>query len=517
MQRWGLLAVLLAASAAAPATSYATHQPAKKVQAQSFVYTPTPTTLAAGDHLDFTNLDAAPHDVVSRDSKADGTPLFASKVVGANVTTPVEGTEDLAPGAYAFYCSVHPFMTGAVTVGVDVPQPPSGPPEGGGSATVVGAVPTATSLTVHDGSLYVAGWAQNTIYELPLLPGGVPGPALPYATGVSAPLGVTFGPDGTMFVADSHPAATPGRGTAGRVWAIPPGGGDASAVGEIVVDELPNGRHNTNGMAVRNGRLYITNGNSTDDGVDGGDPEMPLSGTLLSVPLETRGVVIGRPGDEVVRVEATGMRNVYDVAFRPGTGEAWMPTNGLDAQDPWGEDTLVKTDVDATVTTLSGKGKKQTATVSDAPPDDFGFPGCVYGAGQATPYTQNLNPAVTDVCDGTHKAPEQLMGLHVSADGLAFGPQGGFWDGDLIVTLFGNFSGSQVVGHELVRVPIGQDGSSQPPQDLLPGGLPLDVAFNGEDLYVADFAAGVVLVKPPSLSLPAATAATSPRPTIGLP
>ena len=512
---------VLAAFAAAPAASQATHQPAKTVTAQNFVYTPTPTALATGDHLDFTNLDAAPHDVVSRDSKADGTPLFESQVVGAGVTTPVEGTEDLAPGAYAFFCSVHPFMTGAVTVGAEIPEAPSGPPSGGGSATVVGAVPTATSLTVRDGSLYVAGWAQNTIYELPLLPGGVPGPALPYVTGVSAPLGITFGPDGTMFVADSHPAATPGRGTAGRVWAIPPGGGDASAVGQIVVDELPNGRHNTNGMAVRDGRLYITNGNSTDDGVAGGDPEAPLSGTLLSVPLETRGVVIGQPGDEVVRVEAKGMRNVYDVAFRPGTAEAWMPTNGLDAQDPWGEDTLLRTDVAATVTTTTTTGRHKktttTTTTTDAPPDDFGFPGCVYGAGQATPYRQNSNPAVTDVCDGTHKAPEQLLGLHVSADGLAFGPEGGFWDGDLIVALFGNFSGSQVVGHELVRVPIGPDGSSQPPQDLLPAGLPLDVAFNGEDLYVADFALGVLVVKPPPLALPAAPAATTPRPTSVLP
>ena len=504
MPKWGLLVGALAACAAAPATAFATHAPAKTVSAQNFVYTPTPTSIAPGDHLSFTNLDAAPHDVVSRDTKADGSPLFRSNVVGQGVTTPVNGTEDLAAGAYAFYCSVHPFMTGAVTVGAGVPDLPADPPDPGSvEATPVGAVPTATSVTVHDGALYAAGWAQNTIYRLPLLAGTVPGPALPYVTGVSAPLGITFGPDGTMFVADSHPAATPGRGTAGRVWAIPPGGGDAGEVGQIVVDELPNGRHNTNGMAVNENRLFITNGNSTDDGVAGGDPEMPLSGTLLSVPLGTRNVVIGQPGDEVVRVEATGMRNVYDVAFRPGTDEAWMPTNGLDAQDPWGEDTLLKTHVDATVTTVTGRKKKTTVTVQDAPPDDFGFPGCVYGSGQATPYIQNQNPAVTDVCDGTHKAPEQLLGLHVSADGLAFGPPGGFWDGDLVVALFGNFSGSQVVGHELVRVPIGPDGSSQPPVDLLPGGLPLDVTFNGDVLYVADFALGIVMVTPPALGLPA--------------
>jgi glucose/arabinose dehydrogenase len=251
-----------------------------------------------------------------------------------------------------------------------------------------------------------------------------------------------------------------------------------------VVDELPNGRHNTNGMAVKNGRLYITNGNSTDDGATGGDPEAPLSGTLVSVPLETRGVVIGQAGDEVVRVEATGMRNVYDVAFRPGTDEAWMTFNGPDAQDPWGEDLLLRTDV------------------ADAATDDFGFPGCLYGRDQATPYIQNANPAVTDVCDGTHKAPEQLMGLHVSADGMAFGPRLGYWNSSLVVAEFGNFSGSEVVGHKIVRVPIGAGGRTQPPQDVIPAGLPLDVAFKGDQLYIADFALGIIVVKPPRLTLP---------------
>jgi plastocyanin len=483
----GLL-IMLAIAMAAPASAHATHAPAKKVTAKNFLYSPAVTGLAVGDHLDFTNLEAAPHDITARDSKADGSPLFASRTVGAGMTTPVEGTEALEPGAYAYFCTVHPFMTGAITVGQDVPQPPPVPtPSPGTSPTVVGAVPTATSLTVNDGSLYVAGWAQNTIYELALLPGGVPGPALPYVTGVSAPLGVTFGPDGTLYVADSHPAATPGRGTAGRVWAIPPGGGDAAEVGEVVVDELPNGRHNTNGMAVKDGRLYITNGNSTDDGVAGGDPEAPLSGTLLSVPADARGITIGQPGDEVVTLHARGMRNVYDVAFRPGTNEAWLPMNGLDAQDPWGEDLLLKTDV------------------SQLEPDDFGFPACVYKAGGAV----GQNTAVETLC-GAHKPPEQLMGLHVSADGLAFGPQGGFWDGDLIVTLFGNFSGSQVVGHKLVRVPVNPDGTSQPPVDLLPAPLPLDVTFAGDTLYVADFAAGVLTFKPP-----AAPAATNLRRAIG--
>jgi plastocyanin len=464
-----------------PSVAEATHAPAKTVGARNFQFEPPVVSIGLGDHLDFTNFDAAPHDVTATQTGPDGEPLFASRTVGQNITVPVERVETLAPGNYTFLCSVHPNMTGALLVGASVPDlGPAPDPGADPQITAYGLVATPTSVTASGNSLYAAGWAANTIYKLDLLPGGVPGPAIPYATGVSAPLGVVVGSDGTLFVADSHPAQTPGRGTAGRVWAIPPGGGDAAEVGEVVVDELPNGRHNTNGMAIRDGRLYITNGNSTDDGVSGGDPEMPLSGTLISVPLDARDVVVGQPSESAITVHATGMRNVYDVEFRNGTSDAWFTFNGPDPFDPWGEDLLLRSDV-------------------SQPSVDFGFPGCLYGAGQATPWIQNPNPDVSDVCDGTHKEPEQLMGLHVSADGLAFGPEGGFWDGDLFVAEWGNLFGTEPKGHRIVRVPVDAAGNSGPPEDLVLGGAPIDLTFAGGDMYIADFALGIVHVKQPPL------------------
>ena len=43
------------------------------------------------------------------------------------------------------------------------------------------------------------------------------------------------------------------------------------------------------------------------------------------------------------------MRNLYDVAFRPSTNEAWIPMNGPDMQDlPFGEDLLNRVDVSGT-------------------------------------------------------------------------------------------------------------------------------------------------------------------------
>jgi len=500
------LAALLVVAAAVPVTLGALVVPAAAAAtplfAVGFQFVPPVVAMGAGDTFTFTNQDVAPHDVTSTQNGPTGEPLFRSPVANNGQTVTVAGASSLPQGQYPFICSIHPSMTGTLSVGPGVPLPQPEPPSGGPEdAPVVANVPTPSSLDAFGGKLYVSSWSVGTVYAMDILPEGALGPALAYATGFSSPLGVVVDADGTLYVSDSHPSQTPGRSTAGRVWRIPVGGGDAATVGEVVVDELPNGRHNTNGMAIRDGRLYITNGNSTDDGVAGGDPETPLSGTLLSVPIDATGVVVGTPTEGDLRVEATGMRNLYDVAFRPGTDEAWIPTNGLDMQGPWGEDTLNKADVDDDFV-LDAEGNPvldENGEPVPKPPPDFGFPGCVYRSGtDGMEVKQNENPAVTDVCDDSHVPPEQLLGLHVSADGLAFGPEESSWGGDLYIAEWGNLPFEPAVtGHKIVRVPIAEDGTSGAPVDFLPGGFPLDLTFAGIDMYVADFAAGVLLVKEP--------------------
>jgi plastocyanin len=477
---------LLAGAAVVPAQ--ADHAEPKTVTTRNFTYEPTPTAIDIGDHLRLTNADAVPHDVTARDTDDSGEPLFSSELVSGGGSAPVNGVEDLAPGSYSFYCTIHAQMAGTLAVGAAGPTVP-GPP-----GLTIASVPTPTSITEFDGNLYVASYGASAVFELPILPGGVPGPATAYITGVSSPLGVTFDEDGTAFVSDSHPAATPGRTTAGRVWAVPPGGGDVAEVGEVVLDELPNGRHNTNGMTIADGRLYVTNGNSTDDGIAGGEPEEPLSGTLLSVPVSARGIVIGvNDATADLVVEARGMRNTYDVVLRPGTSEAWMAMNGPDEQDPWGEDLLLMANVAPPV----------EGAIHE--PEDFGFPACLYAAGFDPGYRQNENPAVTQVCDGSQDLPQELMGLHTSANGLDFGPDTTGWDGDLFVALFGNFFGDEIVGHRIVRVPIDEAGASSPPEDFLILPAPLDLTFVGDVMYVADFAAGVIVVPAGVGTAPAAT------------
>ena len=478
---------LLAASLLAGATAAALPTRADAVNlvitSVALQYVLPVTPLLTGMGLDYTNIDVAPHNVVSDDGLFSSGPL-----IPAGQTANVAGVEDLPPGSYGFFCTLHTNMRGSLEVlpiadptseAPGVPETPPVAPPG-----VVGGVATPTAITIHDGSMYAASFGANTVYELPILEAGLLGPAVPYATGFGAPAGIVFGDDGTLFVADSHPS-TRGRTTDGRVWAIPAGGGVAGEVGEIVVDGLPNGRHNTNNLAIHNGQLFINNGNSTDDGVTGGDPEEQLSGTLLSVAPSARGLLV--TGPEVVpaglTIEATGMRNNYDAAFRPGTDEAWIPMNGPDTFDPFGEDLMLVADV-------------------AGPAPSFGFPSCLYapaGTAGGTPagafsVKQNPTPG-TGTCDpgGAHKLPEQLMGLHTSANGLAFNDAGD----TVYVALFGNFFGSEVVGHKVVKLAIDANGNAGPMQDVVSlSAAPLDVTYSPNGLYVADFASGLISLVP---------------------
>ena len=478
----GVLAVA-ATTVTALTTEPATAAPTV-VAAAGIRFVPAEVVMTEGSTLTFANTDVAPHDVTSDEFKANGNRLFSSATIPTGQTTPVNGVKNLDVGVYSFFCTIHPEMRGLLNVQAS-PLPVEEPTPPPVSVPLGVGVPTPTSITWFGDSLYAASWAQGSVMRMQHIGGGVLGAPTTYATGFESPLGIGFAPDGTLFVTDSYESTRPGRATDGRVWAIAPGGGDTddAGVASVVVSELPNGRHNTNGLAVNGSRLYITNGNSTDDGVSGGEPEEPLSGTLVSVPLTARGLTPAVNGGLLV-VEAKGMRNDYDVAFRPGTLETWMTVNGLDAQAPWGEDSLVR------------------GIAGDGVVSDFGFPGCVHRRNAAGVIKKKQNPAVIgiDTCNASHTEPAQLFGLHVSADGLAFGPNDSYWGGDLFVAEFGSFNGPE--GHKIVRVPIDAAGNSSPPVDFAVAAAPLDVAFGppGTGLYVADFAAGQILLfaKPPA-------------------
>ena len=47
------------------------------------------------------------HDVTSEQKRADGKRLFASELIDGGKSAAVAGAQDLQPGEYAFFCSVH--------------------------------------------------------------------------------------------------------------------------------------------------------------------------------------------------------------------------------------------------------------------------------------------------------------------------------------------------------------------------------------------------------------------------
>jgi len=105
-------------------------------QAQSYGYLTPQIVVNQGGSIQYSNLDVVRHDVV-QDVIADHVaykgprnkqpawcsqfrkrqcPLFYSKLEGLGQTEQVLGVENLKPGTYSFYCTLHPGMKGKLTV-----------------------------------------------------------------------------------------------------------------------------------------------------------------------------------------------------------------------------------------------------------------------------------------------------------------------------------------------------------------------------------------------------------------
>ena len=385
---------------------------------------------------------------------------------------------------------------------------PAGPAETLPPTVPVGFVitPAAVSLTATslafspDGSTLYVTSLLGRVFRYPVIAGIIAGPPSIFVDGLNQPLGVVA-TDDAVFIADSVPGVPRAMGFVLRATDTD-GTGPADVV-ETLISELPNGRHNTNGMAIgADGMLYITNGNSTDSGFfdEGGAPEVPpYSGSVLRVDPSATNLT---PTPEMV--VATGWRNIYDIAFvppghpaaPPGTMNAAVPMNGPDGQQypaalrPAGEDTLSIFDA------------------ANGVVEHFGFPWCLFDRnnGGLGGFTQDASQGACDPLPAAASAglpapvaqakPSALFGLHVSSNGLAFNPNTNFpadYDHDLFVADFGNFFGNTPVGHKVVRVRFAADGTVSAVEDFMTGILPLDLTFAPDGaLWVAD-TTGVVL------------------------
>ena len=87
-------------------------QGADKVPIKNFLFEPEAITVAAGTKITFTNLDSAPHTATSGPSpNADGVFDTGTLKKGERKSVTVTKT-----GTFAYYCTIHPFMKGTVTV-----------------------------------------------------------------------------------------------------------------------------------------------------------------------------------------------------------------------------------------------------------------------------------------------------------------------------------------------------------------------------------------------------------------
>ena len=80
-------------------------------------YEPDPLTVKVGDTIAVNNKDTAPHTVTNGKDATDPNmgKLFDTSIINAGDSAEIV-TTGMKPGEYPYHCSVHPYMTGTLTV-----------------------------------------------------------------------------------------------------------------------------------------------------------------------------------------------------------------------------------------------------------------------------------------------------------------------------------------------------------------------------------------------------------------
>ncbi|HEY5294898.1 MAG TPA: PQQ-dependent sugar dehydrogenase [Gaiellaceae bacterium] len=282
--------------------------------------------------------------------------------------------------------------------------------------------------------------------------------AVVYATGLTHPTAMAFGPDHRLYVSEdtgsivsvvrgSHrprpfagklvvPLGLLWRGKTlyvsetGKVEALTANGGRRS-----VLKGLPYGRHQQDSIVAEpDGRLYLGSGTTCDACAE----TNRYSGTILSF----------KPSGRDLQVVATGLRNPYGLVFAGST--LYASVNGRDDL---------------------GDGKPADMVVRVRSGADYGWPAC---------WPSYALHKLTGACGGV-TAPVAYLEPHSSADGIAS------WRGDLFVAEWGEYL-SRAHGRRVVRIRRGKvttfaTGIDHP--------LALTVDPSG-GLLVADWGRGVI-------------------------
>jgi glucose/arabinose dehydrogenase len=269
---------------------------------------------------------------------------------------------------------------------------------------------------------------------------------------------MAFGPKGTVFVGSMKFGAAP----ADKVYAI------RTVNGKPVVKTLLTGLNNPNGVAVRNGALYVGEVNRIVryDDIEANLDKPPKPVVITRLPTEQHHgwryiafgpddklyVAIGAPcnvcdkGDvgyaQILRMNpdgtgrepvAKGVRNSVGFAWQPKSNKLWFTDNGRD---------LLGDNVpDCELNRLDKVG------------DDFGFPYC-HAGDVKDPELGNLKACSAAV------APALKLGPHVAPLAIRFYKTGQFpaaYENTALIAQHGSWNRSVPIGYRIMQVKLDGD------------------------------------------------------------
>jgi glucose/arabinose dehydrogenase len=283
-----------------------------------------------------------------------------------------------------------------------------------------------------------------------------------YADNVPLAREMALGPKGTLFVGTMRLAIGPGSNPSDKVYAI------RTVNGKRVVSTLFSGLNNPNGVAVRNGALYVAEVNRITryDDIESHLDKPPKGVEIAQLPPEQlhgwRYIAFGPDGKlyvpigapcnvcdkgkdgyaQILRMNpdgtgreivAHGVRNSVGFAWQPGSNKLWFTDNGRDE--------------------LGDNVPDCELNRVDALGAHYGFPFCHAGSIVDPQFGKLGNCAQT-------VQPALKLGPHVAPLGIRFYTGSQFpaeYRGQAFIAQHGSWNRSQPIGYRIMRVKLDGD------------------------------------------------------------